>query len=392
MAVANGFGKTVTSGSVFMYDTGDDINSFKGQPKTNLLTTISKVGTNNDTYFKTNSGTEIKFVPNVGIREVHYVNIFNDYYGGSSNCCPAPMHFGDFTISPATTYTYQIIYRTTTGYANPNYMYHYEFNSGTYVTEYGLWDSSRQTELGDGWKHAWGTFTSNASANRFITYLFHYEYAVWNKIEVAGVMLTQGSNIIPPRQFVPLASTRSTTQGLLPIISNSTINLSNVSFDTNGQMVFDGTDDLIDIDTNFGVLNAYTFEYVAYSNSGGNMPISSRTSTAFYKYGAYSWRYTHGGVGGEFYHTYGAETGWAHWVITYDGSTISIWENGVSKGTTSSSGTADFSGGIRIGSWASSNSYTWDGKIPIMKMYNRALSAAEVRQNYNKYKTRFNLP
>ena len=121
------------------------------------------------------------------------------------------------------------------------------------------------------------------------------------------------------------------------------------------------------------------------------MPIASRTSTAFYKYGAYSWRYTHGGVGGEFYHNYGNDTGWAHWVITYDGSTISVWENGISKGTASSSGTADFSGGIRIGSWASSAAYTWDGTIPIMKIYNRALSAGEVRQNYLHYKTRFNL-
>ena len=32
------------------------------------------------------------------------------------------------------------------------------------------------------------------------------------------------------------------------------------------------------------------------------------------------------------------------------------------------------------------------GKQDITKIYNRALSAAEVRQNYNKYKTRFNLP
>ena len=31
MAVANGFGKVVTSGSVFMYDTGDTINSYKGK-------------------------------------------------------------------------------------------------------------------------------------------------------------------------------------------------------------------------------------------------------------------------------------------------------------------------------------------------------------------------
>ena len=121
------------------------------------------------------------------------------------------------------------------------------------------------------------------------------------------------------------------------------------------------------------------------------MPIASRTNTNFYKYGAYSWRYTHGGVGGEFYHNTGNDTGWAHWVKTYDGSTITVYENNVNKGTSSSNGTADFSGGIRIGSWASSAAYTWDGTIPIMKMYNRALTAQEVRQNYQQYKTRFNL-
>jgi hypothetical protein len=36
MAVANGYGKVVTSGSVFMYDTGDTINSYIGEPTTNL--------------------------------------------------------------------------------------------------------------------------------------------------------------------------------------------------------------------------------------------------------------------------------------------------------------------------------------------------------------------
>lgn len=35
MAVANGYGKVVTSGSVFMYDTGDTFNSYKGEPTFN---------------------------------------------------------------------------------------------------------------------------------------------------------------------------------------------------------------------------------------------------------------------------------------------------------------------------------------------------------------------
>ena len=37
MAVGQGFSKAVTNGSVFWYDTGDMINSFKGKPGTNSL-------------------------------------------------------------------------------------------------------------------------------------------------------------------------------------------------------------------------------------------------------------------------------------------------------------------------------------------------------------------
>ena len=205
-------------------------------------------------------------------------------------------------------------------------------------------------------------------------------------VYVAGQQATRGTHSTPY-----VENNRSSTQSLIDLTKTTDIDVSNVSFDSTGQPTFDGTDDRIDITSNLGTLGAYTFEYVAQSNSSGNMPVSSRTSTAFYKYGAYSWRYTHGGVASEFYHTYGADTGWAHWVITYDGSTITVYENNISKGTRASTGTADFTGGIRIGSWASSTSYTWDGQIPVLKVYDRALSSDEVQQNYNAYKNRFNL-
>ena len=35
--------------------------------------------------------------------------------------------------------------------------------------------------------------------------------------------------------------------------------------------------------------------------------------------------------------------------------------------------------------------YCFNGQIPVTKIYNRGLTAAEVQQNYNKYKSRFNL-
>jgi hypothetical protein len=395
------------SNLVFKYDTGDVKNSYKGKPTTNLLTGIGKSGTNDGTYFKTNSGTEVKYVPNVGVRTIHYVNIFNDYYGGSGICCPAPMSFGDFTVSPSTQYTYQIIYRTTTGYANANYMYHYEYNTGTYVTEYGLWNSGRETDLGGGWKHAWGTFTSNASTNRFVTYLFHYEYGVWNKIEVAGVMLTQGNSVIPPTQFLNVGTTRSATQGLLPLVGNSTIDLSNVSFDSNGQIVFDGTNDYINIGVGTGI-NQFSGDFTVslwamrtaggnYGNLIGDYYTNSTQTTGewqimmgpsselnLYKVGP---GYVISNIASGF-----SNNTWINVVVTRSGNLVTMYANSnrIATGTDSTSyGTV--TGNLNIGIDGNNSSEPFPGRIDKVKIYNRALTAQEVRQNYQQNKTRFNL-
>jgi len=122
------------------------------------------------------------------------------------------------------------------------------------------------------------------------------------------------------------------------------------------------------------------------------MPVSSRLNTDFYKYGAYSWKYKHGGASGEYYHTAGATSGWHHWVITYDGSTISVYQDNISLGTnSSSSGSADWSGGLKIGWWSSGADYDFNGDIPVMKFYDRALTASEVASNFKAYKQRFNI-
>ena len=91
MAVRHGYGKIAGADAlVFAYDTGDTRNSYKGKPATNLLTTISK-GNTNQALFKILPGTEVKNVPGMGTRTVEYVDVYNDYNGGSGNCCPSPM-------------------------------------------------------------------------------------------------------------------------------------------------------------------------------------------------------------------------------------------------------------------------------------------------------------
>ena len=186
-------------------------------------------------------------------------------------------------------------------------------------------------------------------------------------------------------------SSRGVDTSLIDLKRNSTVDVGNISFDSTNMPFFDGTDDKIDIASNLGVLNAYTFEYVVYTTVANKMPVAHRQNTSFYKYGANSWFYTHGGVAAEFYHTTGTSNGWSHWIVSYDGANIRIYQNASSLGTRASTGTADFTGGIRIGSWTSSASYTWNGLIPVMKMYNRALSDQEIQQNFQTYKTRFGI-
>ena len=44
-----------------------------------------------------------------------------------------------------------------------------------------------------------------------------------------------------------------------------------------------------------------------------------------------------------------------------------------------------------IGRFHGDNNYTIAANIPITKVYNRALTAGEVLNNFNHYKTRFNI-
>jgi len=405
MAVRQGYGKLAgTDALVFGYDMGDMLNSFKGKPTTNLLTQIAySYGEQNSDLFKTHYGYEEVYIPALGKKNAHFCEIYNDYNGGSGNCCLSLFNFGNFSVSPSTTYTYQIIYKTTTGYANGNYMYHYEYGPGGYVTEYGLWSSGREEDLGDGWKHAWGTFTTNANTSSFYTYLFHYEYATFNKVQLAGVMLTQGSEIFRPQQFIPVGNGLTNTGGLLDLTGNSLIDISNVSFDSNAQITFDGTNDYISPGSfNLLAMGASTLEAVIYmenlsspdnsysifggiSNEGYHGYHEIRNSGSGYKMTFWTatdgWRYSNTALS--------AQT-WYHVVWVWNGLNLTFYLNGQNDGSLTFTTFSPYGLGFnRISSFP--NERYMNGRIPSAKIYNRALTASEVVQNYHHYKSRYNI-
>lgn len=81
---------------------------------------------------------------------------------------------------------------------------------------------------------------------------------------------------------------------------------------------------------------------------------------------------------------------WTHIAFTRSGNSISSYQNGAPQGSVSFSN--NFSGvrTTKIGGGVTDTA-TFQGNLSIMSIYNRALSATEVQQNFNATKSRFGL-
>jgi len=146
--------------------------------------------------------------------------------------------------------------------------------------------------------------------------------------------------------------------------------------------------------TNWGRLSQYTVAYWARRDQESRM-VFGGSNTRFYWYGDNSWRYTHGGTGGEFYYPKSVSIPvgtWGYYVATYDGANVRIYRNGVYEGAKATTGTADFDAQtIRLGYYNGSATYAFDGLIGSVVMYNRALSATEVENNFNASRWRYGI-
>jgi hypothetical protein len=409
MAVGQGFSKVVTSGSVFWYDTGDMINSFPGKFGTNILAGIIRNynGTGQDTYsngklFRWNGYTETVNIPALGNRTVESVEVYNVYSGygedGNYNCCPSLFNYSNgwlnTPLSGSTVYMYEIVYKCESGYTNPNYMYHYEYRAdNTYNTEFGVHDNSRRISLGDGWYYAWGEFTTQPTTAKGYFGLWYYYYNVPDKVSIASISLQQGNSILPPRQIIPTNTTRTAVQSLLDLTGNYTIDLSNISFDSTGDISFDGTNDFIDTNFPAMTINNPTIEAVVYrsTNTGRYEAIIQNnvaSDDALYVYPG-------GGLG--FWpcalSSLAVPTGqWSYVAVSYDGTNLIFCVNGTTQTITATCADITDWDFLRIGAYGAGDGERWIGKIAVSKVYNRPLSAGEFMQNYNHYKTRFNLP
>jgi hypothetical protein len=257
-----------------------------------------------------------------------------------------------------------------------------------------------------------------------------YEYGTYNTIDIAAVMFTQGPEVLRPRQFIPFGTTRSVTQGLLDLTGNGTLNLSNISYDSNGGLRFDGTDDTLDTGiplTSFPALSNFSIECIVkiesyptaappnfYNNTtkaGVLVGATYYSGTALYWYGNSTgtactiYAYIRGADAYRTAGGYNLVPGRYHHLVLvndYTSGTLKLYANGALNGSATgptqnyNSGLVGSAGNIgiskaQVDGGGESVYSNFQGVIPSVKLYNRALSSTEISQNYNHYKTRFNL-
>ena len=200
--------------------------------------------------------------------------------------------------------------------------------------------------------------------------------------------------------------TRSSTASLIDLKRTTNIDVSNVSFDSTGQPTFDNTDDRITM-PNSSVFN-HTSElsieaWVKFDGNSNDFIFEKgnvNTQYSLFSHGSdIVFRTYHAGDSG--YQTLspskttaGITNGqWHHIVGSWDGSTKRIYVDGVDKASVSKSGAlTTTSNGAAIGSFGGTSSgYYFGGDIAIVKIYDKGLSATEVKQNYNSQKNRFDI-
>lgn len=183
---------------------------------------------------------------------------------------------------------------------------------------------------------------------------------------------------------------------LIDLAGNSTIDLTNMSFDSTGHPVFNNN--YINLPNDIG----YTTEFSAFaffkslgtpgSNyhivfGGGELELSIPTSgeirTGIYTTTGRNCTNHGSGLTDGNYHQVG---------LTYNGTSKKSYIDGVEVGNTTCTGILinTFSN-RRIGVYGSATNYYANGEIPIVKIYNKTLSQQEITQNFNANRHRFGI-
>lgn len=411
MTISSGSG-VVRNGLVFHYDMENSAKSWKGRPGHNYIPNghfangagvTSESGsnaTNEIIYFPDNPGHSDWVLAQSGASTSEYeIHLKSGY-----------------TIQPNTTYCLSAWVSKSVDY-NGNYNI---FHSRYYNTDGTNWSSNGQgtvyeTKIVEGreWQRRYYSFTTGALASGAYYWFFGYGNGVTTGYMYAtDIQMEEGSF---PSPYID--DERTTTQALIDLTGNNTITASSLTYNSDGTFEFDGSTNYATVG-NLGSFGEITVEvWVNYDaidyyrnpvdcnyttggsgtgNIGPRMEVNSSGNVSWVWSANTTTNNTYSGL----ISAYGISTGnWYHSVFSWkNSSTYAAYINGVNNGYTASHN------GSNNGAWTGAvsdlfigkgftlgpaNQRSMDGKIGSVKIYNRALSAEEVLQNYEASRGRY---
>tara|TARA_B110000114_G_scaffold179311_1_gene213558 strand:+ start:1173 stop:2552 length:1380 start_codon:yes stop_codon:yes gene_type:complete len=269
--------------------------------------------------------------------------------------------------------------------------------------------SSYNTKLRT-WQRVYQTYTTNSVRDLSNSYASIYMYGHYNvraTVKIADVQIDLLDHPTSYQEFSGSTTERSSTQGLLDLTGNTTIDTSTVSFNEHGFPTFDGTGDYFTTTTNCNVVSDITLEAV-FNETGSSTPHTTVICTDIdhqkgVKLMSYKNNDRYGlwlGFGTSSYVAMFSEAlsnnTIYHLVGTWKQSTgeVKIYLNGVLKSTISTGQTSNVilnTGKVTVGKDYHNSSYGINGQIYLGKVYNKVLTAEDIKQNYKAYKNRFNI-
>jgi hypothetical protein len=377
------------TGLVFGYDTGigtstNDVATrlYPGDPTTNAIPGANTFGSGWATY-GSNDGTFITEFGTTGYQILNRLS-WNGIYQ-------------NFNLGSAGNYTFSAWFKYLGGAANNN-------GATVYISNYGGGDTAAglNKSLVGVWQRVSITVNVTAPGNVYF-YLISYggggdDRSTW---QVTMPQAELGTIRTP---FVN--GTRSSTQALIDAKRATTIDLSTVSFNSSAQPIFDGTDDYIDLPTSvFPAMNQMTIELINFGIDARNSSIiaggvsGNQDLNVHLPWSDGNIYWDLGRPFNRIFKAAGSDyIGWHHWVFTKNPSTGimniyrdgSLWHTG--GGLTSSiislSGGNASIGRYSIGNF---NAYYHNGIVPVMRIYNVELTALQVAQNFQAYRSRFGI-
>jgi hypothetical protein len=401
MPTSVGPNPALDSNIIFSYDVGDTSNSYRGQPTTNAVGNLNSFNPL-DLYTWASSGNTSTWsrdttifpspVNGIPLKEVSSgTDSYSSTYNNPGNNISAASSGQTWTVS---------VYALAAAGTNLQVWIFGANSSGNYIelnaqsfTATGIWQRISISM----------TFTNGSTA-----YVQARVATATNGATVwwDGLQIEQKSY---PTQFT--VGTRSATEGLVPLIGNSTIDLSNISFNSAAQITFDGSDDYLTVSNPSNYVQGtsdFSLEFVFNkAATGGNngMLLEARGASlvGFFLYVnmsdsvtvlALNYNSSQQWVSFGNFGAYAPNTNY-HIVVTVRRGSYqaSHFVNGnlVQVATISHSNTITPGSSYRYNIGQDLGGAPYYGNILLHKLYNTALSADQVKQNYKQYKSRFNL-